>query len=519
MKTACTIGTLALLAALGCGDDKTSPDKGSGAKGTEGTTPAPVALTAPPLGVESVKKLNYAYGDGADAYKKVRDAYKATPRDWAAVKAAAQATIVLDAGHLDAHRVLANALAQESDFAGTSKHLLIALAGDWGRWGAIAETDAELAAYWKAPEGEAMKKLLATMRDDFATRAAGGIKLLGRRSTFKWPAKSGAQWATTRGELYAHDLESKRFVRLTHTDHELAAWMPSPSGDEVVLLGYGKVELPDAKKSPDAPPTFKNAWIKIVDPVTWEAKGKAASITTGRAIAVHYAAGDQLMVTTYAPAKRWGLGAATSWSLDRTTGKLTKTKAAAPEGERVVMTFDDVVFEGPLAGVEADWAGEPRSAGSFRLGDNKQPVTLSGGAMALEASFAWSPTKTRAAFATASDPCAKKAEDQKSAIYVVDVATGKLKHLLTAQSRFGARWLDEDRLVYEDDAGALRVYDAAAGKELAQLKEKAGMALRGLAASPKTLCKATFVPEVAPVEEGGVVEGPTETDGEAPPVP
>ena len=48
---------------------------------------------------------------------------------------------------------------------------------------------------------------------------------------------------------------------------------------------------------------------------------------------------------------------------------------------------------------------------------------------------------------------------------VGDVKTGAYKHVLTAASRFGVRWLDDDHLIYEDGTGSLRARTTAAAQQ------------------------------------------------------
>jgi hypothetical protein len=64
-----------------------------------------------------------------------------------------------------------------------------------------------------------------------------------------------------------------------------------------------------------------------------------------------------------------------------------------------------------------------------------------------------SPSKARIAFAGATDPCATGDAAAKPSLYVGDAKTGAYKHVLTADSRFRARWIDDDRLIYEDGSG------------------------------------------------------------------
>jgi hypothetical protein len=85
--------------------------------------------------------------------------------------------------------------------------------------------------------------LAGQLRDAVATHVAGSPWVLARRSGWKQPAP-GTSYAATRGELYAVDPIAKRFVRVTHTDHSVAAYLRAPSG-EVLLAGFTQAEVPD----------------------------------------------------------------------------------------------------------------------------------------------------------------------------------------------------------------------------------------------------------------------------------
>src|SRR4029453_15471897 len=119
---------------------------------------------------------------------------------------------------------LASALAQTGgEPAAIADHLLYALGGDWLRWGPALAGDEDVKGFWAPPEGKALATVNAALKEDFTKRAKGGLWLLGRRSTFKWPAKPCAQYGATRGELFAYDLETKRYLRLTHSEYTVAA--------------------------------------------------------------------------------------------------------------------------------------------------------------------------------------------------------------------------------------------------------------------------------------------------------
>jgi hypothetical protein len=494
-----------LLGAVACGKkDKAAPPPVP-------SDAAVAQLPMPELGIDGPRRTNYVYGAGAKDHERARAAYKATPRDWATVRSAAEAALAKDGDHLDAHRLLASALAQAGDPAAVTPHLVAALAGDWLRWGPTLADDADLAGYLATPEGAALSALNAQMKEAVGAWTRGGVLVLGRRGPFKWPAKPGAQWATTRGELYAYSLEKKRYLRLTHTEHSVAAFVPSPSGAELAVIGFDKVQIPDAAQK-DAPPLLARTWIETVDAATWVPTGKRAVIAKpARSVAVHYGPGEQLLATSYPAAGRWGLGEASTVSIDRTTGKTARAATPADIGPRAQVSFDEAAVEVPVTGLEATWEGEPPATSQIVLTAIGKTVDVPSGARATRTSVAVSPGTKRVAFATAADPCAK--DGALPSLYAVDATTGQLRHILTADSRFGARWLDDDRLVYEDDAGGLRVFDAAAGREIARVTDKAGLALRGLSATTVPLCKKE--PLAVELDTSGEVPLPHE-EGEGP---
>jgi hypothetical protein len=122
-----------------------------------------------------------------------------------------------------------------------------------------------------------------------------------------------------------------------------------------------------------------------------------------------------------------------------------------------------------------------------------KPIQIPESGTAAQASIAVSPGAAHVAFATAVEPCAK---DTAPSLYVADAATGTYRHLLSARSRFATRWLDAGVLAYEDGDGAIRLWDAGTGRQLARLEERAsgaedrsGMALDALSLAAAPLCK------------------------------
>ncbi|HUQ02713.1 MAG TPA: hypothetical protein VM261_09475, partial [Kofleriaceae bacterium] len=433
LTSAVFVGLLAMTVAA-CGGDKKDGTGGGTGTGTATGSAALPAITARPLGVESVKNMNYVYGAAAKEYEKALKAYKATPRDWAAVRAACEETIKKDAHHLDAHWVLGEAIAQSGDNAAAVEELSAALAGDWLRWGPSLEKDPELSALLATPHGKALVELSNKMKADFTAKVAAGPLVLARRSTFKMPGV-GTNAGSTRGELYAYDVEGKRFLRVTDTGHELAGWVRSPSGDEILLTGFDKVEMPDPKKVKDAPPLLARSWVTTFSLKDLADTSALANVGKARIVNAGYGPGDQLVVTTAPASGRWGAGTVTTYVVDRGSGKLAKQPGVAIEGAHVEMTFDEV----RVVGASATTMPAELSAD---LVAKLTPIQKDASGAPMLSLALLSPGKTRLAFATATDPCADTDDAAKPSIYVADAKTGAFKHVLTASSRFAGAWID-----------------------------------------------------------------------------
>jgi hypothetical protein len=483
------------LIALGaCGGGKKDGGGGGTGTGTGSGSEALPPVAARPLGVESVKNMNYIYGAGAKEYEKALKAYKTQPRDWAAVRAACEETIKKDAHHLDAHWVLGEAIAQSGDNAAAVEELATALAGDWLRWGPGLEKDPELSALLATPHGKALVELSNKMKADYTAKVAAGPLVLARRSTFKIPGV-GTNAASTRGELYAYDTEGKRFLRVTDTDHELAAWVRSPSGDEILLAGFDKVEMPDPKKAKDAAPLLARSWVTTFSLKDLTDTSALANVGKARLVSAGYGPGDQIVVTTAPASGRWGAGTVTTYVVDRGSGKAAKQAGVAIEGAHVEMTFDEVRVVGEsTTSLPADLSAD--------LVAKLTPIQKDPSGAPMLSLALLSPAKSRLAFATATDPCADANEAAKPSLYIADAKTGAFKHVLTASSRFAGAWIDEDKLIYEDGSGGLRIYDAAAGRELAKISERAGMALWALSPTSAPLCRKEPIADTVEPENG-----------------
>ncbi|HEX2690479.1 MAG TPA: hypothetical protein VHN14_27880 [Kofleriaceae bacterium] len=526
------VSSAVMLMLIGCGNKSETPVK---AKDDAASGPAAAPLAMPALGVDQLKRFNFLYEAGMPAHDKAIAAYR--KRDWAAVRTQAEAALEKDPMHLGSHRLLAAALAQTGEPAAAVDHLVTAIAADYLQYApTLAEDD--LKSFMASPHGQSVKALAAKIHDEYVRRIASGLWLVGRRSPFRWPKELGVQTSTTRGELYAFDRESRRIFRLTHTDHQVAGFVRSMSGNEVALVGFDKIDRPKPEAKPEAKPEPKSQakttpkldpksdttsaeaapliarpWIRVYETAEWTPVTPKITLPSAREVTVGYGAGDQLLVSTAQATGRWTVGEPTVASVDRTTGKLTKV-ATAPAALRVVLSLDEGHLVRIPDGVVATWTGDPPVTSSLQTTGGK-PIQIPESGAASQSSIAVSPSGTHIAFATAADPCAK---DAAPSLYVADARTAIYKHLLSAKSRFPTRWIDASVLAYEDGDGAIRLWDATTGRETMRLEDKSGMALNVLSLAAAPLCK-----QAPPtVESAGANEEPLPPEegaggGSAPP--
>jgi len=476
------------LALTSCGNKAETPTK---VKDDAATGPAAAPLAMPALGVDLVRRFNFIYDAGSPAHDKAVAAYR--KKDWAVVRTQAEAAIAKDPWHLGSHRLLGAALAQSGEPAAAVDHVVTALAADYLQF-APTLADDDLKGFMASPHGQSVKALAARIQDEYARRIASGLWLVGRRTPFKWPKDLGVQPSTTRGELYAFDRETRRYFRLTHTDHQVAGFVRGAG--EVALIGFDRIDRPrpDAKSDARsdgkaaAAPLLARAWIQIYETTGWKPTTPRIVLPSAREVTLGYAAGDQLLVSTAQATGRWTVGDPVVSSVDRATGKLTRVAVTLP-ASRLVLSVDEGHLVRVPDGVIATWTGDPPASATLTVHPPNGPdkaIQLPESGMASQASVAVSPGGAHVAFATAVDPCAK---DAAPSLYVADGKTGAYKHVLSAKSRFPTRWLDPAVVAYEDGDGAIRLWDATIGREALRLDDKSGLALDVLSLAAAPLCK------------------------------
>jgi hypothetical protein len=507
-RSALLIATLVFAAS--CGGKEKPPEK----KDAAVVVPQVAPITQPPSGVDAVKRMGFVYGDGWTAYDKAVAAKGKS--DLAGARTQLDASLAKDPDHLDAHYLYAKLLAGAGEHAAAVDHLVVVLAADYFRYGPMLAADIDMKEFLGTSHGQAVTALAQKIQADYKKRVASGVLLVARRSAFKWPKDLGAQGATTRGELYAYDRETKRYLRLSHTDHKVAGFIRAPGGGEVALLGFDKIDRPKGETKgemkPDTPATFVTSWVLILETVDWTVVGKKVSLGAARELAVGYGAGDQLLVSTAQADGRWGTKDAVVSTVDKSAGKATKVSTPPPT-PRIVLTLDEGKMIRDATGIQAVWSGDPPTTPNFKTAAGTT-IEVPESHAARQASFAVAPTSGRVVFATAVDPCAK---DVAPSLYVSDGKSAALKHLLTAKSRFANRWLDPNTLAYEDGEGAIRIWDATTGREAAKLENKAGIALDVLSLAPAPLCKGS-PPVVEPGPDVGSGAGSAAPPDE-PPLP
>ncbi len=505
----CPGALLVGLMAIACGGDKKEDQNGTAGKSVADAPARPaVTVDAAPLALGVTRPSDFAYewGKGAKAFAPAAAAHK--KQDWVAVRQACEEAVAADPTHLDAHRLLASALAQQGEYEKAIDHLKVALAGDWVRWGSGVEADPDLEPLISSPLGAALKQMVAATRDEFARSARAGLLLVARRAPFKEPAPSKKPGTTarlaSRAEVFAYIKETQRYLRLTQTGFQVLGLLPSPSGDEIAYVAATNVALPDAAPAAPAspapsaaPPVLAVVQVGTVSVASPDTRSPVTTIKNARALALEYLAGDELVATSYDPLGQWGLGPAHAFSIDRASGKARPARPPAeatgevPAGRRLLVRYEDVELEAPgdADGIAADWNPETGAAEEFVIDSSKKRIQLPAGEGALRSSLAWSPDRARLAFATAADPCAALPMDRQSALYLVEAESGKLKHVFKGATRFHARFLDAVILAFEDDEGGARLYDAAVAREVGRLDNRTGLAFFGLGAVSAVPCK------------------------------
>ncbi|HUH03241.1 MAG TPA: tetratricopeptide repeat protein [Kofleriaceae bacterium] len=491
---------VAAIVAAGCGSNKKeSPGQGPPMAEDAAAAAAPVIDVV--VGVEQPKVFNFRYGKGSKPFAAAEKAVKTN--DWQAAADGARAAIEADPEHFDAHFLLARALIELGTPEAAREHLEVALSADFLEYAPQLSGKNSLVEFLASVAGAEANAVVAKIRQTFLDRAKSGLFLVARRTPFRSPApKKKLQWAATRAELFSYDRETARYLRLTHTKESVAAWLPSPSGEELAFVAYSSVKTPASEADPTLLGYVK---IGVIDLDTLQVHGhQLASVKgTPRRVSLGYRAGDELVVVTGEADGRWGTKAEKTFVFDRGQVKLKPSKVALDATEILHVDYDRVRLEraaSPEIQAEAE-------ATTFRLLPTNTTVAMPTGEAVGAGGYTWAPDKVHLVVRTIARPC----EDQRErTLYLIDAATGNQKNILRGVASFETRWIDNDHFVYEDDEGMLRIYDVEERTQVARLEERGGLALVGVAVGRGPVCTERLADDAATeaIEPGdGDLEG------------
>ncbi|MBA3456385.1 MAG: hypothetical protein H0T42_25025, partial [Deltaproteobacteria bacterium] len=252
------------------------------------------------------------------------------------------------------------------------------------------------------------------------------------------------------GDLFAFDLETERWLRLTRTSGAVVAGLSIPGARKIAYIARQVVK------------TKRTLAIGVVD------------LGRGRTTrAIDLGASGPLVVahSTKAPAGFW-IGSGTpkqTWRALDDDHKLSPLppRTARPAGPRLELTRTSSRLQAlPIPTVTADW-DEQGLASAIRIGSSNRVVSAPSPGLIDGNTATWSPGKSHLAFVVQLDEtCTPGAIS--SAAYIADAATGKLTELERAAKGLAIEWMSDRKLAIAGDSGVSIVdLDGAAPRRLA----------------------------------------------------
>ena len=421
--------TLAAAVSSGCGNRAAPPPPPE--RRDAAVADAAVELDATPLGLADLDAYRWRKRGGQAAF---RLALKAENRDdWADVADACRQALAADPGHLEAAWLYAVALAKLGKFDEVLAPLQRAAAGDFPKWG-----DASL-------ELPGMQPFLATAVGAAWRRR---VELDRRRFT---DAVARSVTVTAGGEIFAVDLDRRRWYRLTHGS--------GASGASGVVIGG--LAVPAAHRLAYVARIKRKGahqlGVGVVDlarPKTWRPIPLGAG-----PIAIAYSARPPLGL--------W-IGAGTPHAMQwRQLDDDYQLHPLPARTERPAGAWLEVTARGAVhlhampPNVTADW-DDQSLASAIRIGTSNRVISVPSPGLIDGNTAAWSPDRVHVAFvAQLDDHCAAGAVN--TAAFVADASTGATRELERAAAGIAIEWLAERRLAIAGDHGvAIHSLDGAA---------------------------------------------------------
>ncbi|MDB4961864.1 MAG: hypothetical protein JWP01_1863 [Myxococcales bacterium] len=411
---ACLLGA----APAGCGQKSSQPAPERKDAGLDRTGPvrtAPIELQAVPLGLSEVAGFAWRKRAGQPPFRIARKAE--SREDWVAAVAACREALAADPGHLEASWLLAAALGKLGKVDEVLEPLRLAVAGDFGKWGLASLELPALQGFLATPIGEAWRRRVEQDRSTFLLELG--------RSTI----------VNADGDLFAFDLESARWLRVTRTSGAVISGLAIPGARKIAYVARQAV---------------KGKRILAVGVVDL-GRGR-----TTRAVDLGTAGPLTIAFSQTKPEGFWigAGGPKLQWRALEDDHKLVPVpaKTARPSGPRLEIASTSSRLQAlPVPTVTADW-DDHGLASAIRIGSSNRVVSAPSPGLIDGNTAAWSPGKSHLAFvAQLDETCLPGAVS--SAAYIADAATGKLQEIERATGGLAIEWLTDRKLVVAGDRG------------------------------------------------------------------
>ena len=387
---------------------------------------AAVEIDGAPLGLPDLAAYGWRKRAGQAAFRVAR---RAEERDaWAEVAAACQQSLAADPGHLEAAWLYAVALAKLGKLDEVIAPLQRAAAGDFPKWGEASLELPGLQPFLATPVGAAWRRRVEQDRRRFADAVARSVLV------------------AADGELYAVELETRRWYRLTRAAGVVVGALALPAPHRLAYVARTR------RKG------AHQLGLGVIDLAQTHARAPI-SLGTAGPITVTY--------STRPPIGLWiGTGAprATLWRQLDDDFQLhpLPARTARPAGAWLEVTSRGAAHLHALPpSVTADW-DDQSLASAIRIGTSNRVISVPSPGLIDGNTAAWSPDRVHIAFvAQLDDHCAAGAVN--TAAFVAEASTGATRELERAARGIALQWLAERKLAIAGDHGvAIHSLDGAA---------------------------------------------------------
>lgn len=407
---------VAIVVAAGACGGGTKPEP---AKKDDAGTPADAAtleVAARPLGMPDLASFQWRKRAGHPTFRAARKAEGAG--QWDEVVKLCRQVLAADPGHLEAAYLLAAALGKLGQHDALLAPLHQAAAGDLGKWGFASLELPALQAFLATPIGQAWRARVEQDRAIYAGSLTRAVIVNAGR------------------DLYAYDLETKRWFRITRT-----------FGTVIGALRVGPNKLAFVSRQRGA----KDQKITLAIGLADLARGK-----TSRAVEL----GTRGPITIAVPPDGNGVfigegsPKSKSWRRFDDDYRLTALPATTkrPKGPWLEVNGSSVRLHAlPVAGVVADW-DDAGLASAIRLARSSRVVSVPAPGLIDGNTATWSPDRARLAFvAQLDEKCTP--DTPNAAIFVADATTGALTEIERGRDGLAVEWVDDHTLAVVGDKG------------------------------------------------------------------